>query len=109
MDYAARYNEIVLGQKPVNWGNVVLIGMILLLAVGGGGFVVANEKLVNLSFGDTKKAGEEYPADVVDMLPALTRLKASTRQSLKRLIENPKKTEKVLGLIDEIQSDKEEE
>lgn len=109
VDYAARYNEIVLGQKPVNWGNVILIVMIVLLAVGGAMFVIYNEKLVKVSFGETKAVAAEYPADVVDMLPSLSRLKASTRQSIKKMLDNPAKTDKVFGLIDEILTDKKDE
>jgi hypothetical protein len=109
VDYTARYNQIVLGQKPVNWGNVILVVMIVLIGVGGGLFVIYNERLVKVSFGDTKPVAGDYPADVVDMLPSLSKLKVSTRQSLKRLMDNPGKTEKVFGLIDEILTDKKEE
>jgi hypothetical protein len=48
IDYAANYNEIVLGKKPTNWGNMILMGMIGMLLVGGGGFVVTREKLINV-------------------------------------------------------------
>jgi hypothetical protein len=109
VDYTARYNEIVLGQTPINWGNVILIAMIVMIAVGGGLFVIYNEKLVKVSFGDTKPVGGDYPADVVDMLPSLNSLKPATRQSLKRMLDNPRKTEKVFGLIDEILTDKKDE
>lgn len=109
VDYAARYNQIVLGQNPVNWGNVILIVMIVLIGVGGSLFVIYNERLVKVSFGDTKPVAGDYPADVVDMLPSLSKLKAPTRQSLKHLLENPRRTEKVFGLIDEILADKKEE
>jgi hypothetical protein len=109
VDYAARYNQIVLGQKPVNWGNVILVVVIVLIGVGGSLFVIYNEKLVKVSFGDTKTTGEEFPADVVDMLPSLSKLKASTRQSMKKMLDNPKKTEKVFGLIDEILTDEKDE
>jgi len=109
VNYAARYNEIVLGQKQVNWGNVILVVMIVLLAVGGAMFVIYNEKLVKVSFGETKAVAAEYPADVVDMLPSLSKLKASTRQSIKKMLDNPAKTDKVFGLIDEILTDKKDE
>jgi hypothetical protein len=109
VDYAARYNQIVLGQTPVNWGNVILVVMIVLIGVGGSLFVIYNEKLVKVSFGDTKATGGEYPADVVDMLPSLSKLKASTRQSLKKMLDNPRKTDKVFGLIDEILTEEKDE
>jgi len=104
VDYAQHYDEIVLGKKPVNLGNAILIGIIGLVIVGGGGLVITNEKLVKVSFGDTKKVEGEYPAEIVDMLPAIASLKSTSRKSLKNILENPDKTEKVLHLIDEVVS-----
>lgn len=109
VDYQQRYNEIVLGKKPINWGNAILIAMIGMLLVIGGGFVIYNERLVKVSFGDTRKPEGEYPPDVLDMLPALTGLKPQTRKSLRNILDNPKKTEKVLGLIEAVVSDEKTE
>jgi len=107
VNYAQNYDEIVLGKKPVNWGNMILLGMIGLMVVGGGGFVVTREKLVNVKFGDTRKVEEEYPADVVEMLPKIAGLKAGTRKSLKNVLDN-KKADKVLDLMDAVVSKDEE-
>jgi hypothetical protein len=107
VNYVQNYDEIVLGKKPINWGNMLLIGMIGLLAVGGGGFVITREKLVNVKFGDTRKVDDEYPADVVEMLPKIAGLKAGARNSLKNVLEN-KKVDKVLDLMDAV-SKKDEE
>jgi hypothetical protein len=107
VNYAQNYDEIVLGKKPVNWGNMILIGMIGLIAVGGGGFVVTREKLVNVKFGDTRKVEDEYPADVVEMLSKIAGLKADARKSLKNVLEN-KKADKVLDLIDAVVKKEEE-
>jgi hypothetical protein len=101
VDYVANYDEIVLGKKSINWGNSILIGLIGLLMVGGGGFVVTREKFVNVKFGDTRKVEEEYPADVVEMLPKIAGLKSGSRKSLNNVLES-NKAEKVLGLIDEV-------
>ena len=109
INYAQNYDEIVLGKKPVNWGNMILIGMIGLIVVGGGGFVITREKLVNVSFGDTRKVEGEYPADVVEMLPQIAGLKTKTRKSLKNVLDNPKKADKVLDLMDAVVSEKPEE
>ncbi len=106
VDYAQNYDEIVLGKKPVNWGNSILMGMIGLMVVGGGGFVVTREKLINVKFGDTRKVEDEYPADVVEMLPKIASLKAGTRKSLKKVLDNPKKADKVLDLMDAVVSDR---
>lgn len=107
IDYAANYDEIVLGKKPVNWGNMILAGMIGLMLVGGGGVVVTREKFINVKFGDTKAVDNEYPADVVDMLPKIASLKADTRKSLKNVLEN-KKADKVLDLMDAVTKKDEE-
>jgi hypothetical protein len=101
VDYAQNYDEIVLGKKPTNWGNMILIGMIGLMVVGGGGFVVTREKLINVKFGDTRQVDGEYPADVVEMLPKIASLKADARKSLKNVLEN-KKADKVLDLMDAV-------
>ena len=101
VNYAANYNEIVLGKKPTNWGNMILAGMIGLMVVGGGGFVVNREKFIHVKFGDTRKVEEEYPADVVEMLPQIAELKAGTRKSLKNVLEH-KKADKALDLLDTI-------
>jgi hypothetical protein len=107
INYAQNYDQIVLGKKPINWGNMILIGMIGLIAVGGGGFVVTREKLINVKFGDTRKVEEEYAADVVEMLPKIAGLKADARKSLKNLLDH-KKAGKVLNLMDVVTSKEEE-
>jgi hypothetical protein len=101
VNYAQNYDEIVLGKKPTNWGNMILIGMIGMMVVGGGGFVVTREKLINVKFGDTRQVDGEYPADVVDLLPKIAGLKADARKSLKNILEN-KKADKVLDLMDAV-------
>jgi hypothetical protein len=107
VDYVQRYNEIVLGKKPVNWGNVILVAMIAMLALGGGAYVIYNEKLVKVTFGETKKVEGEYPAEIVEMLPTLAKLNPKMRKSLMDLLADPKKTQKVFNVIDTIYSDKE--
>ena len=108
VNYRQRYNEIVLGQKAVNWGNIILVVMIGMVAIGGGGFVAAREKLVKFSFGDTKKAEGEYPTEVVDLLPAMTKLNANSVKTLKTLLENPKKADTVFNLINAVTSEEKE-
>jgi hypothetical protein len=44
---------------------------------------------------------EEYPADVVELLPKIAGLKAGARKSLKSVLEN-KKADKVLDLMDTV-------
>lgn len=106
VDYARRYDEIVLGRRPVNWGNVILIAMIAMIGLGGGAFVLKNEKLFNISFGETSRVEGEYPRDVVDLLPAITALKPPARRSLKNILAAPGRVEKVLALIEAVVSEK---
>lgn len=109
VDYVQRYNEIVLGERPVNWGNIILIGLIGLVVLAGGGFVILNELRLHTVTLETKKVEGEYPADVVEMLPALAGLQMRTREVLKHILSNPKKTDKVLNAIDGLVSDKDSE
>lgn len=109
VDYAQRYDEIVLGKKPFNIGNAILLGMIGIVAVGGGGFVLTREKLVKVAFGNTAKAGDEYPTEVVALLPAITSLKANSRKALKNILDHPQKADKVLGLVHTVISEDESE
>lgn len=102
VDYTQRYNEIVLGKKSINTGNAILIGLIGLLALGGGGFVIKNEGWFDLSAIDTKAIEGEYASDVVDMLPAISELKPASRKALSKILRNPNGLEKVLKLIDSI-------
>jgi hypothetical protein len=88
---------------------MILIGMIALMLIGGGGFIIARGKLVNVKFGDTRKVEGEYPADVIEMLPKIASLKAKTRKSLKNILDNPKKVDKALDLMGSVISEKSDE
>lgn len=109
VNYVQRYNEIVLGEKPINWGNVILALLSGLILVGGGVFVLHNEKLINISFGDTKPLEGEYPTDIVEILPTLTKIRPQKRKLLEKILSNPRKAEKVLELLDEVVSPEEKE
>ena len=109
VDYVQNYDQIVLGKFPTNWGNVILLVMIGMLLVGGGGFVIIKEKLVNVTFGDTKKIEGEYPEEIVDMLPAIKQLNPKMRKSLKNVLDQPDKADKVLRFFDEITEDERKE
>jgi hypothetical protein len=104
VDYVHHYNQVVLGETPVNWGDVTLIGLIALVVVGGGGFVLFNENRLHRT-AQTHVVEGEYPADVVEMLPALTNLKSPSRRALGNILKHPEKSDKVLGLIDAVVTD----
>jgi len=92
VDYSQRYSEVALGQKPLNFGNVILIVMVAAMLIGGGFFVLHREGWINVFFEDPKRISvqKKYPADVVEMLPELTKLKPDSRKALHNILTKPK-------------------
>jgi len=117
VDYNQRYAETVLGQRVINWGNVILIVMIVLLVLGGGAFVFYNErKRRGLSMGKAKAAAptsaeaglpvvEGYSPEVVALLPKIARLNPAGLHALKRLLENPDGANELLQNISRLDPD----
>jgi hypothetical protein len=62
---------------------------------GGGYFVLRREGWVSVSFQDarqiqaTKVVQEGYPADVVEMVPELAKLKPDARKDLRQILAKP--------------------
>jgi hypothetical protein len=102
VDFVQRYEKLVLGKRKVNWGNMILIGLIGLVIIGGGGFVIKNEGWLDFSTLDTDQLEGKYPADVVEMVPAIAKLKPQSRKALRKILDNPDNSEKVLKLINEL-------
>jgi hypothetical protein len=105
VDYTQRYNESVLGQAPVNTGNIVAIVLIAALVLGGGFLVARREGWFNISFLDTKQiqattqVKESYPADVVEMVPELVKLKPEARKDLRQILAKPATAEELFALV----------
>jgi hypothetical protein len=108
VDYAQRYDQQVLGQSQVNWGNVILLVMIAAMLVGGGILIANREHLVRVSFKDTHPVTGEYPEDVVEMVPDLAKLKPGARKSLKRLLNKPAAGD-LLDAVDKLSNDQPED
>jgi hypothetical protein len=106
-DYVQRYNEIVLGKHPTNWGNVILLVMIGAMLVGGGALVLHRERWITVSFEEKKAIEGEYPTDVVEMVPQIAKLKPQARKSLRRLLGKPEATTELLASIDKLIQDDE--
>jgi len=102
VDYVQRYNEKALGQGTVNWGDIILLALIAAMLVGGGALVLHNEKLVVVSFKDTRPVQGQYPADVVDMVPQIAQLKPAARKSLRRLLGKPEAATELLSSLDKL-------
>jgi hypothetical protein len=115
IDYAQRYNETVLGQTNVNWGNVILWLMILLVVVGGGAFIYWNERrLRGLPLVERKPAlakpieapvVEGYSSEVSAFLPLIADLNPVGRHALKRLLQNPEEASELLHSLSQLDPD----
>jgi len=119
IDYNQRYEETLPGRKQVNWGNVVLVTLIILVGAGGGGFVYWNERrLLGLPVfrkrelpTRTDEAGasiprlKEYQDEVVALLPMINRLDPRGVHALKRLLENPEAATEILYGISRLDPD----
>jgi hypothetical protein len=101
VNYVQHYNEVVLGIHPTNWGNVIVIGMIVLFVLVGGFIVMKREGLVNISFEETIKSGskKKLPPDVLEMVPMLAKLSATARRDLRQVLSKPATTKELLAAI----------
>lgn len=113
IDYVARYNETVLGIKTVNWGNRILLGLIAVTLVGGGGFVVWNERRLrrpSIPVSPDVRAEQSptypgYPPQVVALLPRLAALPPDALQALYQFLEDPAKAQLLLHDLSRLQPD----
>jgi hypothetical protein len=60
VDYVARYNENVLGVRKVNWGGIGLVTLIVVVVIGGSGFVATKKGWVTVTF---EKPVKEQPEE----------------------------------------------
>ncbi len=104
IDYVARYNENVLGIRTINWGNRILVGLIIVTLIGGGGFVLWNERRLRrrqipvteaVTAEQTAKY-PDYPPQVVALLPRIAKLTPEAQGDLYQLLENPAKAQVLL-------------
>jgi hypothetical protein len=102
VDYSQRYAEVALGKKPINIGNTILLVFIATMLLGGGFFVARREGLFRVSFQEARQIQGSYPADVVDMIPALTRLKPAARKDLGRILARPATAAELFALATKI-------
>jgi hypothetical protein len=122
LDYEAQYAETVLGQRQVNWGNLILLALIGVVAVGGGAFVYRNERKLRgyaPAFRGEKKiadrvpeAGvaavpgvEDLPVEIRELLPKLLQLNPVGLHGLKRLLQNPEEANQLLHHLSRVDPD----
>jgi len=63
VDYVARYNENVLGIRKVNWGGIGLVTLIVVVVIGGSGFVATKKGWVTVTFEKPVKEETEEKAE----------------------------------------------
>lgn len=100
VDYNQRYDELVLGKKPVNVGNTIFLVILGVIVLGGGLLILRREGLLAISFEDFKKGKGGYPAEVTAMLPGIAKLKPESRKTLKRILEKPQAASRILSSVE---------
>jgi len=96
IDYVQRYDEVVLGITPKNWGNIALVALIAIVIVAGGMLVIKNEHLLG---GDETAVTGTYPADAVAMLPNISEMNGSGRKALDNILQKPKEASKLFQSV----------
>jgi len=96
VDYVQRYNRLVLGEKPLNVGNLIVMGMLGLVLLGGGAFVIHNEGWLTVDY----KKVDEYPADLVKLLPKISRLAPPARKKLETILDDPEQADAILSKVE---------
>jgi hypothetical protein len=105
VDYAQQYDEEVSGVTTINWGNWLLIFMILVVAAAGGIFIYWNERrLRGVPSRKPVKAAEPvqvpvvegYSLEVTSLLPMLAKLNPVGLHSLKKLLADPDQANELL-------------
>ena len=115
IDYVHQYNESVLGKVTVNWGNVIVAGIIVIIVIFGGAFVYMNErKLRGVGLDEEVKATEveatpirleDYPEEVIALLPKIKALNPVGRKALGKLIANPESASDLLLTMSRLDPD----
>jgi cytochrome c553 len=100
IDFNRRYEETVLGVQEVNWGNVILGLMIVVVVLGGGGFVFWNESRLRIAASPEGKKEDEATTtmaqtiggvspEISALIPQLEALNPLGRRALAKLLEDP--------------------
>jgi hypothetical protein len=111
IDYVQQYQSTVLGEHPINWGNVIVVLMTLGILFGGGAFVYWNErrrrglkgfftsKAPKPSVGATIPVVEGYTSEVIELVPLINQLNPVGLHALKRILANPDQANEMLHAL----------
>ncbi len=108
IDYVQQYQSTVLGEHPINWGNVIVLLLLLGLLFGGGAFVYWNERRRRGLKGFFPTRADKIPAlvnapmvegytsEVTELLPLINKLNPVGLHALKRILANPEQANELL-------------
>jgi len=96
IDYVQQYNESVAGKTPINWGNIIVAIIIVMIVIVGGAVVYLNERKLRDGSeakpvkveGEVEIRFEDYPAEVIALLPKIKALNPVGRKALAKLLTN---------------------
>jgi hypothetical protein len=104
VDFNKQYDETVLGIRDLNVGNVILAGLILVVLMGGGLFVIVNEGWVHVTTEPILDTVDGFSKDSVSLLPDIEKLDGSARKALKKLLKKPGKATKVFEALADLEN-----
>jgi len=97
IDYSQQYEQSVSGKRQINWGNVILASLLIIILAFGGWFIYQNEKKLRGSVKPTEEDpktappihAEDYPQEILLFLPQIAALNPIGRKALQRLLQHP--------------------
>jgi len=111
IDYVQQYQSTVLGEHPINWGNVIVVVLIAGILFGGGTFVYWNERrrrglkgffptrAPKVAAGAAIPQVEGYTSEVTELLPMINKLNPIGLHALKRILANPEQANEMLHAL----------
>jgi hypothetical protein len=111
IDYVQQYQQTVLGEHPINWGNVIVVVLILATLFGGGAFIYWNERRLRglKGFFPSKAARvtgegvapvvEGYSSEVTELLPLMAKLNPIGLHALKHILTSPDQANEMLHAL----------
>jgi hypothetical protein len=113
IDYTKQYNETVLGQRAINWGNLIVVVMILAIVIGGGVFVYSNERRLRghkgflpqslfprkVAISAEAPVVEGYSTDITALLPMIAKLNPVGLHALKHILQEPDQANDMLHAL----------
>lgn len=106
IDYNTRYDQTKSEGLNVNWGNVIVGLLIVVVGAGGGSYVYWNERrlrgVTSVPAKPAPKAAatpvdlNAYPPEVVTLVPLIAQLNPKGLHALKRLLADPEDASELL-------------